>query len=388
MAKARKKKPPAEDGFPGGPPPKPKPAPDPYGIAAKLAKSKRWEKASDVLDTITAVPTIFPDFNRKTTVGGLPVRRIHVVHGPSHGGKSIFVLGLIKSFIDRGFLGAYVDAEHATGLTFTEETMKGIKDRPNFWARRPENYEETIADLDDFLATCIEIRKEHPDFKAIAVVDSINKLVPKRELAKMIKGGKVDDKGAEEMAKGHHGRYRAALNQAWLDHLTPKLAAADCALVIIAQEREDHDADSWVRDAFKVKGGAALIFDSSLVMRVMKSSPIFDPPSEKKNENIVGFKHRVRIWKSKVGHMEGRYTDVVFHLSNGKLTPAGLDTARDAFTVAKDLGLLKVKGSWVSWGKFRTQGENKFVVKLSEKPEKLAALLQAIQDVVVPEEAA
>lgn len=380
MAKTRKKKAAPEEtdeDFPGGEPPTPV-RDDPYGLAAKTAKAKRWKPAAEVLDKITAVSTVFVDFNRATKVGGLPVRRIHVVHGPSAGGKSVFIFGLIKSFLDAGFMAAYVDAEHAAGSKFANETIGDLADYPGFVASRPANYEETIEDVDEFLAMAAEVKAKHPTFKSIAVVDSINKLVPKRELKKMLKGGKVDAKGADEMTKGHHGRYRAALNQAWLDHLTPKLAAADCALVIIAQERDDHDDDFG--DAFKVKGGAALIFDSSLVIRVMKSRPVFRSSSKEdmKNEGIIGFKHRVRIWKSKVGHMEGRYTDCVFHLSNGKLTPAGLDLARDAVLLGKELGIIKASGSWLSWGRIRAQGENKMVVKISKSDGLHAKLVDEI----------
>lgn len=356
---------------------------DPFGVASTIAKSKRWKPASDVLDEITAVPTIFSDFNRATMVGGLPVRRIHLVHGPSSGGKSVFVFGLIKSFIDRGYLGAYVDAEHAAGRKFADEVIGDLEQYPNFVGSRPDNYEETIADVDEILARAKEIKKKHPDFKTIVVVDSINKLVPKRELDKILTAGKVTDKGAQEMAKGHQGRYRASLNQAWLDHLTPKIAAADCAFVVIAQERDDMSTGgSFFGPDFKVKGGRALFYDSSLVCRVLKSSPVRRSSSDTGNEGILGFKHRVRIRKSKVGHLDGRYTDSVFHLSNGKLTPPGLDPARDAFHVAQELDLVKRSGAWYSWGRFRAQGENNFVLRLSKDSDKLASLIHEINETV------
>ena len=382
MAKARKRKPAGAgpgDGFPGGVP-EPTPAEEqPFDRYLKAAGAiEGWRPAAEVLDLVTSVRTVFPDFNRAVRVGGLPVRRIHTVHGPTHGGKTAFVLGLVKSFVDRGFLAGYVDAEHALGREFAAELVTELEHRPNFLAVRPDSYEQTIARVDAFLGRAAEVRKTFPEAKAILVVDSINKLVPERELEKLLKQGEITEKGAKELAKAHHGRYRAALNQAWLDQLTPKIARADVALLLIAQERDEEDTTDFFRDSFKVKGGAALLFDASLVMRVMKATPIFLAGAEKKNDTICGFAHRVRIWKSKVGHMDGRHTDAAFHLSNGRLIPAGLDTARDAFKVGTELGIVKSSESWFSYGGRRIQGQNKVIEWLHGNPARLASLLDEI----------
>lgn len=380
MAKPRTKKkknvePVEDDGFPGGIP-APVVRDDPFGLAADKV-GKGWGTASEVLDVIQAVPTCFPDFNRATGVGGLPVSRITVVHGPSHGGKSIFVLGLIKSFLEHGYMGGYVDAEHATGLTFAMDTIGDLNRYPGFYATRPSSYEETIENVDEFLAKAAAKVEKYPNFRSIMVVDSINKLTPKRELSKMLKAGQVDKGGADEMAKGHQGRYRAQLNQAWLDHLTPKLAKAKCAMVVIAQERDDND--DFLGDSFKVKGGRALIFDSSLVIRVLKSAPVWINKSDKKNHLMYGFKHRLRIWKSKVGPMDGRYTDSLFHVSNGKLTAPGLDLARDLVHVGVEMGIIKTSGSWYSYGRVRGQGAHNMVKRIAEDQSLHQKLVDEIQ---------
>ena len=359
---------------------------------------KDWKPAGEVIDRVTAVPTIFPDFNRATRVGGLPVRRIHTIHGPTHGGKTAFILGLLRSFIDAGHPGAYIDAEHATPMEFMNECFeRDIRTIPHLFAERPPNYEETIRKVDSFLAWVARLREGNPtakdpkereparpDLCSIIVVDSINKLTPSRELKNIldaqgeIKKGTKGQDGADELAKGHHARYRAALNQAWLDHLVPLLAKANCALVIIAQER-DEDADGFeMKDIVKVKGGAALLFDASLLVRVMKAYPIWTSPSDKTTP-IIGFGHRARLWKNKVGHMDGRYSDCTFHLSNGRLVRSGFDTARDAVEVAKTLGIIaESSGGWMTWKKTRWQGTNKAVSVLTEKPAMLAELLTAI----------
>jgi len=164
-----------------------------------------------------------------------------------------------------------------------------------------------------------------------------------------------------------------------------------CALVIIAQERDDDDPAAFFRDTFKVKGGAALLFDASLVIRIMKASAVTlsgrDYSSAKeRNAAIVGFSHRIRIWKSKVGHMMGRYTDALFHLSNGKLSPPGLDTARDALHVGCELGIVNKSGAWFSYDGRRQQGENKAILSLNKNPERLLKLLDEIAEKLDQEE--
>lgn len=335
-----------------------------------------WGTAAEVLDVVTSVRTVFPDFNRATTVGGLPVRRMHTVHGPTHGGKTAFALGLVKSFVDVGFLAGYVDAEHALGQEYAAELVRDLEGKPNFKATRPTTYEKTIDTVDAFLSRAEKIKAEHPDHRCILVVDTINKLVPERELKKIL----AKDGGGAEVSKGHHGRYRAAINQAWLDQMTPRIARADCALVVIAQERDAGDSGDWFNDEVQVKGGQALVYDASLLIRVSKAAPIFLDPKEKSNASITGFAHRVRIWKSKVGHMDGNYSDCVFHLSNGKLTPAGFDTARDAVSVGVKLGIVKQAGAWYSFNRRRKQGLHNMVKYVGAHPPILANILDVIAE--------
>lgn len=359
-----------------------------------------WKPAHEVLDKTTAVPTIFPGFNVATRVGGLPVRRIHTVHGPTHGGKSAFVLGLLRSFIDAGHPGAYIDAEHATPKDFVNELFeRDIDTIPHLMADRPRSYEETITKVDSFLAWVgrqrvgnptakdpKDRRPARPDLCSIIIVDSINKLTPRRELDKILtasgeikNAGKKGESGADELTKGHHARYRAALNQAWLDHLVPLLADANCALVLIAQER-DGDEDAFnMEDMVHIKGGAALLFDASCIVRVMKGFPVRKTESDKESP-VIGFGHRLRLWKNKVGHMNGRWTNADFHLSNGVLIRPGFDTARDAVKVGEELGVIQRNegSSWYTWGKKKWQGINAASTSLTKDPASLAALLAAI----------
>lgn len=337
---------------------------------------KGWKRAEEALDRVVAVSTIFPDFNRASRCGGLPVNRMHTIHGPTHGGKTAFVFGLMKSFLDGGHIAAYIDAEHATPQEFAAELIGDLKGHQNFYGKRPDTYEEAINAVNEFLKMMMTLRESNPELYCIIVIDSINKLQPARELKNVLKAG------GDEVAKGHAGRYRAAVNQAWLNHLSPRLAAAGCAFVMIAQEREDSEGNVWDPEGqVSIKGGQALSFDSSMLMRVSKAMPVRDPSQKTEKQPkgpIVGFAHNVRIYKSKVSHMDGAYSDCLYHFSNGKQTPAGFDLGRDAVHVAQHLGIVTLAGSWLTWHKRRWQGQVKAAAWLAENPLALRELLQEI----------
>ena len=57
-----------------------------------------------------AVPTIFPQYDRATRVGGHPIERWTTVHGPSNHGKTTFLHGLGASFLQREAASANASA--------------------------------------------------------------------------------------------------------------------------------------------------------------------------------------------------------------------------------------------------------------------------------------
>lgn len=374
----------------------PPPVRVPSGFSAMSAMPKGWKPAHQALDRVRAISTIFPDFDRATRCGGVPLRRIITVHGPTHGGKTGFVAGMLKSFVDAQHVGAYVDAEHATDLTFMDELLeRPTKDIPNFWGMRPANYEETVDAGDQFLKWMIAERRgrfgrygkapipPEEDLAALLVIDSLNKLTPKKEMARVLKeGGEALDKG--------HGRQRANMNQAWLDHLVPLLGPAETCLALVVQERGDDDLESWEMPA--LKGGKASQYDASLIVRVLKSYEV--KRGEKEDKVVYGFRHKLRIWKSKVGHMDGRWSDAAFHMSNGVLIRPGFDTARDTLEVAKELGIVSVatgadgkKGSWMTWKKKRWNGDHNAVVALTKDRDALHEMMAQVQARIRPEAA-
>lgn len=324
-----------------------------------------WKPACEVLTRVEAQPTIFPSLDIATRVGGWPNRRVSLVHGPSSHGKTSLALGIGDSYLRAGHFFALIDAEFATPGPWLQTLMKDRASQPNFVAMRPQSYEEAVEGIRELVNKIAEARIEGKipaDTTCFIVVDSLRKLTPKGLLTKLLKGSNGMDG-----AKGRAAMMKAALNAQWLDELTPMLYHTNASLMFIARETENPSAQPW-EPKFKVGGGRAVLYDSSLAVRVTRHGYVTRGADE--NTEVLGERHRLTIHKTKVGGKEAKDTTAFFHTSNGKLTPPGFDRARDVVQLALDLGLVARKGSWISdesTGE-RWQGIHNMVKALSDEP--------------------
>jgi len=359
-------------------------------LAAVSDRFKKFRPASQVLSLVRAVPTRFPQFDHATRVGGLPVERFMLLHGPSNEGKSMFALGLCDSFLARDHFALYIDAERTTPGDWVESLLGTNARHPGFFGIRPDSYEETIAQVRDFLNTVRELRegkKVPSETGAIVVVDSLRKLVPKGLLDEILryeresgedrrgrtrKGSKLPTAGNDRGAQ-----LKAKMNAAWMDEVVPLLEHARAGMVAIAREMVDPDADAMSRrfgTDYKVGGGGAIYYDSSLAMRVERARWVTKGEGEEERKEVYGERHRVTIKKTKVGNKEGRVTTCFFHSSNGRLIRPGFDLARDLIELGERFDVVKRKGAWLQWEGRRWQGVNTAVEKLTADPQVLAAL--------------
>lgn len=359
------------------------------GIEKVASRFATLRPAAEILRKVSAVQTCFTQVDHATEVGGFPIERFSLVHGPSAGGKTKLTLGLIGSFLSRGHFAFHVDAERTTSIDFAE-LMMGVElaRSPRFFASRPATYEETVRQVREFAKGVLAAReaKEVPeDTSAIIVVDSIKKLVPEGILAKIL--GDAKTKGIDGVG-GRAAQLKAAMNAAWLDELVPLLEDTRTTMVAIARETEDPDADPWAKKAgrdFKVGGGKALYYDASLVMRVELDRFVAEKVSkeeydEGKRGKVYGERHRVTVRKTKVSGKEEREAVAFFHSSNGVLVPEGFDRARDLVDHGSRLGIVKRSGSWLQWGRNRWQGDNAAVKKLSSSPDLMSGLEAAVRE--------
>lgn len=306
------------------------------------AKAEGWRPASEVLSKVRAKQTIFPQIDRASRCGGWPIERCSLLHGPSNHGKTILLHGLGLSFLRTGDMYALVDAERTTSNVWTHELMSEAADSPAFVAMRPPNFEAVVDGVRDLVTRVIEGKEKGTvpkDAVGIIGVDSVRKLVPERLLEKI-----RSEEGGIDGASGRAAMIKAALSAAWLDEIVPLMHAGGFAMVFITRESENTEATGKYDPKFKIQGGKAYQYESSLTGRVTRASWIY-----KGEKEVVGERHAVQITKTKVGGKDGRDSIAYFHTSNGKLSPEGFDRARDVLDIATRLEIIKLSGSSYSY---------------------------------------
>lgn len=331
--------------------------------------------AVEVLTRVVAVPTCFIQFDHGVRVGGFPTERFSLVHGPSNHGKTTFLLGLVRSFLMWDHFVLWVDAERTTPFDWVEKMVGPILSKhPGFVAKRPDTYEKTIADVRNFCITIAEAKEKGTlpeDQAGLIVIDSIRKLVP-ASIMKQIEA--ENEKGKDADPSRRAAQIKAAMNANWLDELTPILERANIAMVVVARETEDPDANAFAKKFgtnYKIGGGKALYFDASLVMRVERASWVQKAgKSDTERATIYGERHRVTIGKTKVAGKDDKVVRTYFHTSNGVLVPEGFDFARDVLEMAEKFKVVEKSGSWYAYGNERIgNGDHSAVVNLYKNAE-------------------
>ncbi len=377
-------------------------------ILGKTAKAwGAFRPASQVLTAVKAVPTIFPGLDWATKVGGLPIERFTLVHGPSGQGKTKLTIGLLLSFLMRGHLACLIDAERTTPVDWLRAAMGKYADSDGFFGDRPKTYEGVVKYVREMLNTLRKLRdggKLPNDTSMLIVVDSIRKLVPEDIFKRIMAGARAAEealggksgsgqgtnrnKKPERVGRDRGSMIKAQMNSAWMDELIPLLEEAQAAMVVIARETLDPDADQaakmWGND-YKVGGGSALYYDASLVLRVERQGFVRKSRSDEEKaagvkDVIYGERHRVTVRKSKVSGKEDAQTQWYFHDSNGTLIPVGFDRARDLIDLGKKFGMIKTKGSWLMWNGYKWQGEHKAIQKITANVDLLGRLESAVRD--------
>ena len=359
----------------------PKPiAPNEKAISSIYAGIDGIEPAAKVLNEVVAVPTRFISFDWATRVGGMPTERFVVVHGPSSHGKTSFCHGIGSSFLQRQHFYWFIDAEYTTPIGWLRGLMGEVSNSPLFVASRPKSFEQTALNTRKFLHNIIEGKKSgkiDPSTRALICVDSIRKLVPESILAKMtaeLKKEKLDN-GIDGF-KGRAGMIKAAMNAAWLDELIPMLAEAGATMIAITRESQNTSTDMFATD-WKMTGGNALEFDSSLIIRVERDAWMKNGTGE--DAEVIGERHRLTIRKTKVGGKEGKNTLAWFHTSNGVDSPEGFDEASDLLFMAKKFGIVQASGSWLAYGDRKWHGERQLLHALRDDIKLNCELTQCIR---------
>lgn len=343
--------------------------------------------AANVIRMVEAVPTIFPAFDMAVKVFGYPISKIGLVHGPSSEGKTPFIMGIIRSFIEAGHFGMLGDFEQSMTDTWGRALMGESYDAPSFSAlpARVHTYEkvrDAHRDWAENIANAREAGKLPAHVSGVFGIDSIRKLTTDKIWAELQKAVKADaqdasaaeaksvngrrkktGKGTSRYSKpkgidgvgGRAGQIKAQMTSAWFDELVPLLVTTRTSMVIISRETKK-ETDSVFEEDFDIMGGVSLKYESHLWIRVT-SSPTFVEVDDAKE--FVGDRHSIQIRRSKVAERTDKVDYAYFHTSNGKKSPLGFDRARDLFHVGQELGAVELAGSYYTILGKKAQGEAK-----------------------------
>jgi RecA/RadA recombinase len=356
---------------------------------AKVLKSvSSIKQASDFVQDVSVVPTIFPMFDCQH-VGGLPIGKLILVQGPSANGKSPYAIGLGRSFVEKGHFFNFIDAERATPAKWLRSLMGEYYDYPTFTV--PEKigtYEDVRAHVRQWCEAIGDARESgdiDPDTTGVIVLDSLKKLVPKNmmeELGKSFGGGDRPKRGPGA-AKGHvdgmggrGGQIKAGYNAAWVDELVPLLADTRTTMVMITRETVEEGEGFFAKETYTAQGGRHIKYDSSMWLRIV-DSPVYQKVGDDEKA-VVGHRHTIEILRSKVKAMHDRVVRTAYHTSNGVICPEGFDRVRDVLELSLDTGVLEMKGAYYvrsDDGESLGQGEAKTLERLRSEP----ALVQELE---------
>jgi RecA/RadA recombinase len=336
----------------------------------------RFRPAVEVIRRVDSVPTRFVQYDHVLGVGGHPISRITLLHGPSNEGKSEFALGLGESFLHRDHFFGFVDAERTTPLPWVQGLMKGLERHPGFVAMAANTYEKVRVDVRRFceeIGQAREKREVPEDTTGLLVVDSIRKLYPEKLFDELMKEiTKKDDKPSRPGMKGKQAekkpqlgsraeQIKAAMNARWMDELVPLLADTRCTMVIIAREYANSEATGKFDREWVVGGGKALFYDSSIDVRVSRQW-VYD--GTEKERRVVGERRVLDIHKTKLSGKSVKVPRSYYHTSNGLLVPEGFDVARDLLELAENAGIVQsTSNGWYTWNKLRLGNGASNVVK-------------------------
>jgi recombination protein RecA len=278
------------------------------------------------------------------TDGGLPKGRLILIAGEPSAGKSSLTIQVAEKFGDKIL---YADTE----ATLTTDYLVDLGADPSKFSHFIPETTETMCDT---------IRQQIPNYNVV-IIDSINNSASGEQVQKTA--------GEKTMAN------RANVMSSQLPILIGLANQYNTTLIILSQVRDNMNKANKYSPDTVVPGGNSLHHNSSMTLELFKSSK-----KEKEEKGTLGNKDkvvegnmvRIKCTKNKVGKVN-REVSVEFTYGLGYTIEA------DIASSAKRLGILEMKGSWVTYkGSTLVQGIDNLVPMLFDNPELLEDLRLAV----------
>jgi recombination protein RecA len=261
-------------------------------------------------------------------VGGYPLGRIVEIYGPEASGKTTLTLHAIAEAQKAGYTCAFIDAEHALDPIYAKAIGVDMK---KLILIQPNNGE-------DALEAAIQIAESGA--VQVIVIDSVAALTPKAEIE-----GEMDQSTMGLMARMMSKAMRK---------LTGPLAKNNVLAIFINQFRLKIGV--MYGDPRTTTGGESLKYYASMRLDVKKGETF------KEGDRVIGGTIDVRIKKNKLATP---YTECAVPVKYGQ----GFDVVGDIYTVAKEMGILDVRGAhhYLDGEKFASKKEEALEVLRSDK---------------------
>jgi len=274
------------------------------------------------------------------TDGGLPKGRVILIAGEPSAGKSSLTIQIAEKLGDRILYGD-------TEATLTSNYLMDL-------GADPSKFDHFIPETTESMSNVI--RQQIPNYDVI-IIDSINNSASGEQLQKT----------AEEKTMANRAGVLSSQLPIWVSLANQY----NTTIIILSQVRDNMNKANKYSPDTVIPGGNSLHHNSSLTLELFKSSK--KEKDEKgtlsnRDKVIEGNMVRIKCTKNKVGKVNREVT-VEFTYGLGYTIEA------DVASSAKRLGILEMKGSWVTYkGTTLVQGIDNLVPMLFDNPELLEEL--------------
>ena len=265
--------------------------------------------------------------------GGVPNNKITAFAGESATGKTFFVLGVLKTFLDQNSEGGVIYFDTEAAVTKKMMSDRGI-DTKRVAIVEPQSIEEFRTQAVRMLDSYLESNEQPP---MMMVLDSLGMLSSEKELADT-----ADGKNTRDMTKAQllRGTFRV---------LSLKLAKANVPLLVT---NHVYDVVGAYVPTKEISGGSGLKYAASSICMLSKKK-------DKDGTDVVGNIIRVRMHKS-------RFTKENKDVSVKLSYDSGLDRYYGLLDLAEKYNIIKK----VSTRYELPDGSKIFGKAINENPEK------------------
>jgi recombination protein RecA len=260
------------------------------------------------LEKIDVIPTGSLALDLALGVGGIPKGRTTELYGLQATGKTTLCFHIIKEAQRLGDSVLFVDMENAMDIKYAKSV--GV-DVDNVYWNQPSSAEEALGVLEAAIAS--------KSF-GLVILDSVASLSPQQEKE-------------DEFEKASVALTPRALSKFF--RRNNYLIRENNVAVLMTNQLRDNIGSYY--GGTITPGGHALRYARSVAMSMRRTTDI------KQNGEVVGHTAEIDIKKNKVAPP---FRTAQFDIIYGK----GIDPYRDIIEVAKNLGVIQLKGSYYVYG--------------------------------------